>query len=276
MKKNNIVLKKKTNIIQFLILAYGITWLVWLPAILSSYGLLPDVPWPPIFSIGICGPLIAAVICLFQEGGWPAVGSWFKKGFSHRISGFWWLIILVVPFMVSFLTFVIFQVLSGEILELKVFQHPWIVFPAILLMITIGGGQEEYGWRGYLLPKLDELFKTWQADLIMIPLHACWHIPLFYIIYANQVLYPFWVFLVFGIGFTFLINLIFRSTGGSFIAAILFHGLVNAGTEIFPPVGPFVNNSNIPFLTIGILCLLLWLLLHYITLQGNLLGETTA
>lgn len=269
MKNNAIDLNNKTNIIKFLVLSYGFTWLVWLPGILASYGLISEIPWPPIFSIGICGPLIAAVICLYQEGGWPAVRSWFKKGFSHRITGFWWIIILIVPFVVCFLALNIYQCLGGEILELRVLQQPWIIFPTILLMITIGGGQEEYGWRGYLLPRLDKRFKAWQTDLIMIPIHAFWHIPLFYIIYTNQVLYPFWVFLVFGIGFTITINRIFRSTAGSFIAAILFHGLINAATEIFPPVGPFVNNSYIPFLIIGILNLLVGLLLHKITTNKN-------
>jgi hypothetical protein len=64
--------------------------------------------------------------------------------------------------------------------------------------------------------------------------------------------YPFWLFLVFGVGFTPLINQVFRQTGGSVLAVVVFHGLVNAGMELFPPVGSAVGDSLLPLLTIGL------------------------
>lgn len=130
-------------------------------------------------------------------------------------------------------------------------------------MVTIGGGQEEYGWRGYLLPQLDTRWQPWQADVLMIVVHVCWHLPLFFIMYTAQSRYPFWLFLAFGVGFTTLINQIYRQTGGSILAAILFHGLINAGLEIFSPIGATVNNSILPFLLVGVgLGILAWLLSH--------------
>jgi len=250
MKNIRTDLKKKTIIIKFLFLAYGISWLAWLPAILASHEIISEIPWPPLFAIGVCGPLIAALICIYQENGWSAVRRWFRNGFSHQINGFWWCVILVIPFLVPALALWIYRIFDGEMVDLKVVQQPWIILPAILLMVTIGGGQEEYGWRGFLLPRLDEFLPVWQTNLLMIPLHACWHLPLFIITYTMQSQYSFWLFLIFGIGFTPLINRVFRSTGGSFIAAILFHGLTNAGLDVFPPVGPYVNHSPIPLLII--------------------------
>lgn len=160
--------------------------------------------------------------------------------------------------------------------NLAVLWQPGMVLPTILLMVTIGGGQEEYGWRGYLLLRLDQRWKTWQADIIMILVHAFWHLPLFFIAYTVQFHYSFWLFLVFGIGFTLLINRVYRGTGGSILAAVLFHGLVNAGQEIFSPVGPAVYDSPVPLLIIGLLFGLLALLIQRAYLYEKAAGRSNS
>ena len=256
--KNNL----SQNMTRFIGTSYAFTWLVWLPGVLATIGVLPDIPWKPLFAIGTCGPLVAAVWCLHREGGWAAVKGWLRAGFSPRFNGRWWLLIILTPFVIPPLSLLLFNLANGQVADLPVFEQPWIVIPTILLMVTIGGGQEEYGWRGYLLPRLDERWQPWQADLIMIVVHVFWHLPLFFIAYTMQFHYPFWLFLVFGIGFTPLINRVYRETGGSILAAILFHGLVNTGLELFPPVGPTVQHSPLPLLFVGLLYGLLALLIR--------------
>lgn len=239
--------------IHFTAISYGFTWLIWLPGVLSSCGIIQEIPWPPFFAIGACGPMVAAIIVLHREGGWPRVRSWLRQGFQKKFGWQWWLCILAAPLLLPPLALWIFTLTGGEITNLLFLQKPWIVFSAFLLMVTIGGGQEEYGWRGFLLPRLLDRFRPWQADLILIPVHALWHLPLFINTYTIQSQYPFWLFLAFGFGFTLLINRVYQRTGGSILAAILFHGLVNTGLEIFPLVGTWVNDSPLPLLMAGIL-----------------------
>jgi len=240
-------------IVHFITIAYAFTWLAWLPSLLASAGLIPEIPWLPLFVIGIFGPMVAAFWCLHQEGGWPAVKDWLRRGFARRITWRWWLFILLTPFIIPLLALLIYKGFGGMLLTPMILQQPWIFIPTILLMVTIGGGQEEYGWRGYLLPKLDARWQPWQADLLMVIVHTFWHPPLFFISDTSQSQYPFWLFLAFGLGFTPLINRVFRHTGGSILAVILFHGLVNAGLEIFPPVGVTVNYSVVPLLLVGVM-----------------------
>jgi membrane protease YdiL (CAAX protease family) len=244
--------KNSSSVFKFLAIAYIFTWVVWLPAILSTRGILPEIPWPPLFAIGTCGPLVAAIWCKYRQGGWAEVKNWLRQGFFRRFSLRWWLFILIVPFILPPLGLLLYRVTGGEIADLLVFQQPLIILPTILLMVTIGGGQEEFGWRGYLLHELSKRWRPWQVDLSLIPLHAFWHLPLFFIAYTMQYQYPFWLFLVFSIGFTPLINNVYRRTGGSILAAVLFHGLINSGLDLFPPVGPAVNNSPLPLLIIGL------------------------
>ena len=75
--------------------------------------------------------------------------------------------------------------------------------------------------------------------------------PILYWLYLAVTIFVL-VFLAFGIGFTPLINRVYQHTGGSILAVILFHGLVNAGLDIFPPVGPWVNGSSLPLLFVGV------------------------
>jgi membrane protease YdiL (CAAX protease family) len=236
----------------FITLAYLFSWLVWMPGVLFTRGLIGKVPWLPLFALGTCGPLVAALWCIWRTDGRAGVKDWLKKGFSRLFSWSWWAFIVLGPFLVPTLVWVIYRLSGGDPYSLPVFQNPWNVLPAILLMVTIGGGQEEYGWRGYLLPRLDSRWKPWQADLFLIVVHSLWHLPLFFISATAQSTYPFWVFLVFGSGLTMIINRVYRSTGGSLLAAILFHGMVNAGLETFPPVGAAVGGANWPFLLAGL------------------------
>jgi membrane protease YdiL (CAAX protease family) len=260
----NTTLSRK--IIWFVSLSYAFAWLVWLPGILATAKIIPDIPWPPLFAIGACGPMIAAFWCLHREGGWLAVKNWLRAGFTRHFDWRWWLFIVLVPFIIPPLGLLLYRLVGGEVADLPISQQPWMVFPTILLMVTIGGGQEEFGWRGYLLPRLAERWQPRQVDIIMILVHAFWHLPLFFIAYTMQFHYSFWLFLVFGIGFTPLINQVFRQTGGSILAVVLFHGLTNAGLDIFPPVGSAVFNAYLPLVLIG---LLFGLLALFIQRWGN-------
>lgn len=240
-------------ILKYTALTYGITWISWLPGILASRGVIGEIPWPPLFALGATGPLFAAIWCLQKERGWNGVGEWFRGGFSAPIQTQWWLAILLLPFLSPLLVLAIHTCTGGNVLRPEVLDKPWLALPALLMMLTIGGAQEEYGWRGFLLPRLDRVFESWQSDALLILLHTLWHFPLFLIAYTVQHQYPFWLFFAFGAGFTPLVNMVFRRTGGSILAALLFHGLVNTGLELFPLVGPAVGSSSVPLLLLSLL-----------------------
>lgn len=249
--------RKHSSTWPFLAISYGFSWLIWLPGVLSSQGIIGAIPWSPLFAIGACGPLVAAIWCLYRSDGWAGVRGWLREGFTAKLAWYWWIFVLLIPFLVPALALVVYHWLGGMLSPLPVFGQPWVVLPTILLMVTIGGGQEEYGWRGYLLPQLQARWQPWRADLILAIFHSLWHLPLFFIAMTMQSHYDFWVFLVFGLGFTLLINQLYRRTNGSFPVAVAFHGLVNAGLDTFPPIGPLVAEKTWPFLLVGLVYALL-------------------
>jgi uncharacterized protein len=98
-----------------------------------------------------------------------------------------------------------------------------VSFPIVLIF---GGALfEEGGWRGFALPRLQRLHGPLVGTLILAPLWACWHLPLFWVTVwgtpptiLNMVL-----FLVSVIFMTIVFTWVFNNTKGSILLAILLH-----------------------------------------------------
>jgi len=82
----------------------------------------------------------------------------------------------------------------------------WIYFPCLFFMILIGGGQEEFGWRGYALPILENKFGIWFANIVLGIIWAFWHIPLWFITGTSQTYMNFGGFILLMIGYSFILS----------------------------------------------------------------------
>lgn len=85
---------------------------------------------------------------------------------------------------------------------------------------------EEIGWRGFLLPHLQEKYNAWTATIYLSVIWAFWHIPFFF--------YRFDFSIFISVGFFFgifvgavLLTAIYNSSGGMLIPVMLFHFLNN-------------------------------------------------
>ena len=109
---------------------------------------------------------------------------------------------------------------------------------AIILFCTIfflgGPLQEEPGWRGFALPRLQVLYNPIIASLILGFLWQLWHVPLyftgFYPFDAWAIASRFIWFLPGVIVFTWLYN----RSGGNLLIAVLFHASIDAFPQILP------------------------------------------
>jgi membrane protease YdiL (CAAX protease family) len=103
----------------------------------------------------------------------------------------------------------------------------FFVYPALLA----GPLGEEIGWRGYALPRLQELHGPVRASLILGLLWAFWHSPIWFSgewsepTLLNIAVFVFWIVAV-----TFVFTWVFDNTQGSVLIAILLHGTM----DVFP------------------------------------------
>ena len=111
-------------------------------------------------------------------------------------------------------------------------------------LTVLGGGQEEPGWRGFALPRMQERMGPLAASVLLGVLWGLWHLPVFILIpgynstsggvvsIAVSVL----VFTAVGaVGQSLLLTWLFNNTRGSVLLVVLAHGSLNAGSGFVAP-----------------------------------------
>jgi hypothetical protein len=118
-------------------------------------------------------------------------------------------------------------------------RSPVLTFAAVLsvgaaftLPLTIG---EEYGWRGYLLPRLLPLGEA-RATIVLAGIWGLWHVPILLIglNYPGQLVWA--VLPVFLVGvalMAFPFTWLYVASGGSVLVAAVMHSVLNALSDTF-------------------------------------------
>jgi len=100
-----------------------------------------------------------------------------------------------------------------------------------------GGGQEDLGWRGFLLPLLQDRYSAFVSSLLVGVAWAGWHLPLFLNPTTTHGGWPLsqqLIWIVSILAGSILWTWMYNSTGGSVLAVAVFHAGVN-GMGVFHP-----------------------------------------
>ena len=156
----------------FFILAYTYSWISWAPAALGVDGSAAEI----LVFIGVWGPAVAGLTVTRLLGRSPR--DWVRGMFGWRVPGRWYAFALGVPVLIVTLVSAVF-VLLGQDLDGSLLGGRLASYVPMLIFVTVdGGGNEEWGWRGFALPKLLARHQPVRATLILGVLWATWHLPL--------------------------------------------------------------------------------------------------
>jgi membrane protease YdiL (CAAX protease family) len=156
----------------FFAFTYLYSWLFWAPAALGYDGTLGQVA---IF-IGVWGPAAAGLTVTRLLG--RSVRGWIRGMFHWRVPPRWYALALFFPAAVIAVVSVAFTAL-GEDLDGSLLGERLAVYVPMLVFLTLlGGGNEEWGWRGFALPELLERHRPVAATLVLGSFWAVWHLPL--------------------------------------------------------------------------------------------------
>jgi CAAX protease family protein len=147
-------------------IAFGFTWLFWMPDALSQRGLIPSSPLTELGFVGAFGPLISAIIVTAAYEGPEGLVTLFRKAFNYHLGRGWWLFVLWLFPMLVVIAFLLAVAIDGVVPGSEVFSNPLILFPAFFSVLFLSGPfEEEFGWRGYALPvskrDLAPYFRVW-------------------------------------------------------------------------------------------------------------------
>lgn len=219
----------KHPVAWFYVLAFGISWLGWIPVVLGSRGIAPfDSPYFQVLLLlpGI-GPAVAAIIVTRAVYGPTGVQEWLKVLVRWRVGWVWYVVAVLGPLVL---------LLAGQALT-KLAGFPAArpelqvnLFPSILsaFMISLSSNLwEEVGWRGFALPHLQKRYTALLATFIVGILWGLWHVPLFFWAGNPMAEYPFLPWFVGTVAQAFIYTWLYNSTKGSVLLVALFHVALN-------------------------------------------------
>jgi membrane protease YdiL (CAAX protease family) len=226
----------------FFVITYAFSWLFWIPSALAAHG--TALPAPAVeflnspFNPAAFGPLFAAFLLSLLREGWTGVWHLLKRGLTLRARRVWLLPILILPFII-FAGGVLISALTGQRqLDLSVASNPiYAVIAFFVILLTSGPLQEEFGWRGYALPRLQSRFNALVSSLIVGFFWWLWHLPAVFIPgrFMTNDLLVFAALLVEIALTSILFTWIYNNTRGSVLATMLFHASMNWSIWLFMP-----------------------------------------
>jgi len=130
--------------------------------------------------------------------------------------------------------------------------QPWYFFILLIPMMTIGGGIEEIGWRGFFQPAMEEKLPFAASGLVVGLIWAVWHLPLWLVKIASQSAMNFLSFTCHCIVLAFVIATLYKLTKSVF-ACVLLHAWCNVlGGGMFS-IDTLTNVPNAKLIVIYIL-----------------------
>lgn len=243
---------KWREVFWYSFLAYAFTWIYWLSALLTKDPRHPFYAVPFIGEgLGMFGPMLAAMVMrawVSREGFKGSLG--FKRPFKYYLIAFF------AP-MLFVLFLIIFDQLTGIgrfIWTYNIPLHTTILISVglVFLFLPLGFG-EEYGWRGYLLPRLLPMGEV-KGTLLLGLIWTYWHLPVLFLrqgpFYISIPLFTATVMLL-AFPFTWL----YRAAGASVIIVALFHTAFDIWGDNFTSAVAYPGQNQLLVGAVGVVAM---------------------
>jgi len=230
MKKN-----LKNPMFWFFVVAFGVPWLGWSSIKFFEMNEPPALRTALFYTGDFCS--VAGLVAMYLQAGKAGVIDLLKRCVRVNVSPLWWLIVIVLPFSISFTGYLLVGVLDGGLGTIRLSGLSLALVPPLLMAITTGPLGEELGWRGYLTPRLLISQNAIVTSLIVGFLWGIWHLPLYFST----------TFSTFAGGLEFTLGLMLTSvimtaillhTRGSVLLAVLYHWMMNVSGSFTSAVLP--------------------------------------
>jgi len=238
------------NLAFFFLIAFGWSWFLWWLLFISDIVTMPKgigtskvdlgSAWPIMILSVITpfGPTIGAFVVTAMTEGKPGVRTLWRRFWNRNLSIKWLFVILLFFPVLLLLANLVARTLDGQAYPFLTWPNqPWMFIPPLIANTLVNGGMsEEFGWRGYVLPRFQAKWNALVSSLVLGVIWGVWHLPLIKagMSFTNSVAeLILWQTLV-AIFFTW----VFNNTNGSILAVVLFHAMANSSSDIVWCCGP--------------------------------------
>lgn len=227
----------------FFMLTFLFSWGIWLPSILVGLGIDLPLDAPTYTSvtviIGAFAPLFAAITLIVRQYGWKEGWNFIRQAFDLKVRPIYLIFALVIPIIIHAIVHYLAPLMGFEVAN-SLFPEGLPVSPIILsipyffLMMLIGGGQEEFGWRGYALAPLQKRLGVIPASLLIGLIWGLWHWPLWVMPGDGHSTYPFLAFVIMTTSISVVYSWLYNASNQKLIVAIVFHAMSNTAAPLLP------------------------------------------
>jgi hypothetical protein len=190
--------------------------------------LIPLSVSPLLILLGTFGPFFSAVTMVARRSGFRGLGQFLGQALRWRVGVQWYAVALLAPAAIRLVVIALHIVKGGSISDLSD-PSLWLAIPSTFLIVLLIGGPtgEEFGWRGYLLQRVQPLFGLLGAAILIGVVSALWHLPLFWISGTAQSHLPFALFVVRTVALSVISTWLYNGTKRSLLFVLLFHASLN-------------------------------------------------
>ena len=177
------------RLVLFCLLSFVPFWII-LPMMNAAWGepvYMSEAAAPAVYALGVFGMLIPSIAHLLTR---LVTGEGFSDtylGVHLKGNGKWYLASIWVKLAESVVSaLLIWRLCAGELSLREAFplEEPKALIGMLLLQLAFTiivffpAFGEEWGWRGYMMPKLIKLMPKWAAILLGGVIWGLWHAPL--------------------------------------------------------------------------------------------------
>jgi len=216
----------------FFLIACIPPWIGWS---LITFGVVPqNAPYAPLLYITGWGCSAGGLVATYASEGRGGVVRLLAQAVRVSVPVRWWLYVLLAPPAMQMCVALVYFKLAGVRVSVNPAALLSLATPAVLLPFFFGPFGEEFGWRGFLLPRFVQRFSVVPACLIVGLIEALWHWPLEY-----QVMGP---LMGAAVCMSFMIGAVYLRTKSVLLAMIMhwnFNSMWQLSPKLFPgvPVG---------------------------------------
>jgi membrane protease YdiL (CAAX protease family) len=219
---------QRRQLITFILLAFGYSW-----AILCSLRFLPPEHAHEFkfYVPSVYGPTLAALVLCIILGGGAQLGRFLAKSLRWRLPLIWYVVSLLwIPSLLLLIRGL--HTLLSPSVPVDPVQLPDSLSSLIfgfLMSLPYGPLGEEFGWRGFALPRLQVRDDALRASLVLGVIGWIWHLPQLLVPSLRWAVGNMSVFLYFLVIMPDAIfgTWLYNNSRGSLIPAILFHASMN-------------------------------------------------
>ncbi|NOW05089.1 CPBP family intramembrane glutamic endopeptidase [Clostridium beijerinckii] len=245
--------------VVYLMSTFFLTWIFWILSFTSN-----SLSLNAIFrTVGSLIPSFVAIIFTSYFYGRIGLRKFLKKLTIWKVNPLFYVFILFysissfyVPSFICLIAGADYKIhIKNQIFGFNL-DNPLSLLACLLVILILGGPLgEELGWRGFVLPILQEKYSQLLSGVIVGIIWTCWHIPMF--LFHIQGYDNFIVYLLQTISLSIIYTWIYNHVKGSLLIPVLYHCIDDFIPSIcFPEFLNYFNMYSVIYWAIQLIVLL--------------------